>query len=272
LVEEQERLNAAVEAERAAEAAVRKARTDLTTAKFRIEQAEAELFEAKAGVRVAEAGRAKANLMVAHTRIISPYDGVVIRRSFHPGDFIRTSDAGNNIPLLTVAQTDKMRVIIYVPDRDIPSLDRGDPTEIKLDALPGLTFRGKVSCFSETEDPQSRTMRTEIDLPNPDGRLREGMYGITAIILQDNSSNLTVPASAVTGRSENGKTSVYVVRDDKAHMTPITIGADDGIRVGVLTGLKADDVVILDSGMASDGMAVIVTEPSKMASASFGPP
>jgi HlyD family secretion protein len=168
---------------------------------------------------------------------------------------------------------DKVRVVTYVPDRDVPYTDVGDEAEIRLDALPGEVFKGKVSRFSETEDPQSRTMRTEIDLPNPDGRLREGMYGIATIILQDNSSNLTVPAAAVTGRSESGsKASVYIVRDGKAHKTPVTIGADDGIRVEVLTGLKVDAAVIRDSGMASDGMAVVVTEPSKVALASSGSP
>ena len=134
--------------------------------------------------------------------------------------------------------------------------------------------KGKVSRFSETENPQSRIMHTEIDRPNPDGRLREAMYGMATIILilEKNSSHLTVPASAVTSRSENGKASVYVVRDGEAHKTPVTIGADDGIRVEVLTGLKADDAVILDSGTVSDGMAVVVTEPSKVALASSGSP
>jgi HlyD family secretion protein len=270
--EEQEHLDSAVANEHAAQAAVLTAKAKLLSADAAVEQAKADLVEAKANVQVAEAMLAKAQVLVAYTKIVAPYDGNITLRTFHTGAFIRSAAEGNTIPLLNIAKTDRVRVVTYVPDRDVPYTDVGDDAEIRLDALPGEVFKSKVSRFSETEDPQSRTMRTEIDLPNPDGRLREGMYGIATIVLQKNSSNLTVPASAVTSRSESGKASVYVVRDGKAHMTPITIGTDDGIRVEVLTGLKADDAVILNSGTASDGMAVVVTEPSKVASASSGSP
>ena len=93
--------------------------------------------------------------MVDYTRIVSPYDGVVTFRGFHPGAFIRSPDAGTNVPSSRCARTDKMRVVTYVPDRDVPDLDRGDPAEIRLDALPGQTFRGKVARFAETEDPRA---------------------------------------------------------------------------------------------------------------------
>ncbi|HMB05724.1 MAG TPA: efflux RND transporter periplasmic adaptor subunit, partial [Isosphaeraceae bacterium] len=268
--EEEEHYESAVAAEHSAQAAVVTAKAKLNSAAAAIEQAKADLAESRANVQVAEAMLAKAKVLVDYTKIIAPYDGVITLRSFWPGDFIRSAAEGNTVPLLNIVKTDKVRVVTYVPDRDVPYTDVGDEAEIRLDALPGEVFKGKVSRFSETEDPQSRTMRTEIDLPNPDGRLREGMYGIATIILQNNSSHLTVPSSAVTSRSEGGKASVYVVRDGKAHLAPITIGADDGIRVEVLTGLEADDAVVLNSGTASDGMAVVVTGPSKVASASSG--
>ncbi len=80
-----------------------------------------------------------------------------------------------------------MRVVTYVPDRDVPLTDLGDNAMITLDALPGRQFAGKVARFSHSEEPESRTMRTEIDLENPDDLLREGMYGIARILPGESS-------------------------------------------------------------------------------------
>jgi multidrug efflux pump subunit AcrA (membrane-fusion protein) len=99
-------------------------------------------------------------------------------------------------------------------------------------------------------------MRTEIDLMNPKNRLREGMYGIATIILEDSSQYLTVPTSALAGKSEGGKASVFLVRDGKAHQVPVKIGADDGLRVEIVSGLRPDDSVVLNGGYVADGVHV----------------
>ena len=141
----------------------------------RVKKAEADLDEAKANVAVAEAKLGRANVLVGYTKITSPYDGVD-----HPAELLPAGPSsarpprGATVPLLTVARTDKVRVVTQVPDRDVPFTDVGDPAEVTLDALGGEVFKGKVSRFAETEDPTSRTMHTEIDLPNPDNRLRAG--------------------------------------------------------------------------------------------------
>jgi len=194
--------------------------------------------------------------MVEYTKIVSPYDGVVNFRGFRRGDFIRSAEGGVGRPILTVARTDKVRVVTYVPDRDAPYTDVGDKANIVLDALPGRVFHGTVTRFAETEDVQSRTMRTEVDLENPKDVLREGMYGIATLILDVASENLTIPTSCLTGKTGQGEASVFVVRDGKAHLTPIKIGVDDGLRVEVLSGLKADDPVVLKPSVVSDGVPV----------------
>lgn len=150
-----------------------------------------------------------------------------------------------------------MRVVVYVPDRDTPLLDRGDEAVVRIDALGGEEFKGKVVRFSEQELPTNRTMRTEIDLPNPSGRLRQGMYGAVSILLEPPSNDLTIPSKALH-QQEAGAGSLYVVEDDRARKRPVRIGRDDGIRVEVLSGLSRDDRVIISyTGSIEDGEPVV---------------
>ncbi|WP_406698266.1 efflux RND transporter periplasmic adaptor subunit [Singulisphaera sp. Ch08] len=252
--------------ERAAEAELDSTKALLASSVAKVDQAKADLDEAKANVEMIDEVLAKDKVMVAYTTIKSPYDGVITLRNFFEGDFIRSAVEGNERPLLTVARTDMMRVVTYVPDRDVPLTDLGDPAVVTLDALPGHRFAGKVSRFSNSEEPETRTMRTEIDLENPNGLLREGMYGIATIILNNNTANLTIPTGCLTGTSDHDRSSVFVLKEGKAHQVEIKLGADNGIRVEVLAGLKPDDEVIVDTQSISDGTPIIVENSTQVAS------
>jgi HlyD family secretion protein len=254
--EQEENYEAAVADEFAAQAAEATARAQAAAAQAKIEQAQADLAEAEAHVQVDEAALARATVMEAYTRITSPYDGVVTRRNFFRGAFIRSAAEGGGIPLLSIARTDKVRVVTNVPDLAVPKTDVGDPAEITLDALPGQIFKGKVSRFAKTEDITSRTMHTEIDLPNPDNLIRPGMSGIARIILDTDTKRSTLPAACLVGDSRGDKADVYVVKDGKAKKTQVRIGADDGLRVEIVEGLGPDDEVIVDTGTVAEGTTV----------------
>jgi HlyD family secretion protein len=197
--------------------------------------------------------------MVGYTKIISPYDGVVTKRNFFPGAFIRSAVEGGVDPILIVARTDLVRVITQIPDRDVPLTDVGDPTEVTLDAMGTEVFKGKVSRFADAEDPSSRTMHTEIDLPNPNDRIKPGMYGIAKVILDTATKTSTLPAYCLVGESKDGKGEVFVITHGKAKRTKVTVGADDGIRVEIRSGITADDDVIVNTGSVSDGVPVRAT-------------
>jgi HlyD family secretion protein len=159
---------------------------------------------------------------------------------------------------LTVARTDKVRVITQIPDRDVPLTDVNDPAEVTLDAMGTEVFKGKVSRFADAEDTTSRTMHTEIDLDNPKDRIKPGMYGIAKVILDTATKNSTLPASCLVGESKDGKGELFVVKDGKAKKTQVSVGADDGIRVEILSGITPDDEVIVNTGSVSDGVPVRV--------------
>ena len=198
-----------------------------------------------------------------YTRIIAPFDGVVTMRAFNPGAFVRSASEGGQSPVLTVKRTDRMRVVVQVPDRDVVFTDPGDPALVKVDALAGAGFSSSVARVAESEDPTTRTMRVEIDLANPKGQLREGMYGTATITLEPVSTNLTVPPACIVERTSKGRAFLYVVRDGVARRTDVELGTDNGTLVEILSGLKPDDSVVLHSGVPlEDGLAVVASAAS----------
>ena len=256
----------ALEAENAAREGINTAVGRATATRAKIDQAGADVDEAKAGVEVAAADLEKSQVLLDYAVVKSPYTGVVTRRSFHVGDFIRSADQGGVTPLLTVERTDVMRVVVRVPDRDVPYVSLGDPAVVEIDALPGVVFETAgdhkvgVARWADAEDPQSRTMRTEVDVPNPDGKLRHGMYGRVAITLSEGTpSAVRVPSAALVGKAEGGRGTARVVRDGRVHVVPVRYATDNGIEAEVVSGLTpADQVVVRAAGPVEDGTPVVV--------------
>lgn len=253
--EKEDEREAARSAERSAEAAVATSKAQAAAAGAKIDQAKADVAEAESKVQVTEAELEKTRVLLDYAKIVSPYHGVITARNFHPGDFIRAADQGAQQPLLTVQKTDLMRVVVQVPDQDVPFTNPGDLAVVEIDALPGVKFTGKVSRIASAEDSHTRTMRTEVDLPNPDGVLREGMYGRVTITLERPRQSLTIPASCLVGQSRDSLGSVYVVRDGKTYRTQVKLGGDNGLLVEVLSGLGSNDRVVAKyNGAIGDGV------------------
>jgi RND family efflux transporter MFP subunit len=264
--EAKDHAEAAIEAERAARAAIPAAEALVVASNAKIQQADAEVADALAGVEVAQSQLDNAQVQVKFATIVSPYDGVVTQRNFFPGDFIKSATQGSQLPLLAVERTDKMRVVVHVPDRDVPFTDPGDEAIVEIDALPGQLFKGTVARLAKSEDPQTRLMRTEIDLDNPTGKISQGMYGKVTIILEKSAKLLSVPSSSLVGKTADGKGELYVVRDGRAHRVTVQLGADNGLRVAVLSGIKADDEVVAHpSDALRDGLEVTATLPEEAA-------
>jgi HlyD family secretion protein len=259
--EKEKERDAAQAAENSASAAILTAKAQAAAAEARIAQAQADVEDAQAKVQVSEATVAKARVFVEYTRIVSPYKGIVTKRNFHVGDFIRAAGQGGDIPLLTVARTDLMRVVVQVPERDVPYTDPGDPAVVELDAISGKKFHGTVSRIAGSEDRVTRSMRTEIDLKNSGNRLRDGMFGRVTIYLDKATSGVTVPSSCLVGDAKKKKFSVFVARNGKAQLEPVEIGHDDGVRVEILSGLAAKDLVVVRPGSdLANGTAVETEE------------
>ncbi len=244
-----------------AEAGIKTAAALLAEARADVEKAQADVKAAKAQIEVASANLDMAQVFVEYTKIRSPYTGVVTSRgeAVHRGSFIRAASEGAGEPLLTVAVTDRMRTIVLVPDRDVPYCRVGDPATVQVDALGGRVFHGTVSRMSESEDLKDRNMRVEIDLPNPDGVLKDGLFGRARILLEKMITSLTIPSSCLIERNGRGEGAVLVVKGGEVHRAKVQVGLDNGLLVEVVNGLSQDDQVILqpDASIA-DGTKVQV--------------
>ena len=260
LDEQKDQLDSSASAVEVSKAAVLSARAQLMAKGAMIRQAQADLAEAHAKVEVAEADLGRAKVVADYTRIISPYDGVVTRRAFHRGDFVRSAAEGTVVSILSVARVDKMRVVFPIPDREVRFLDKGDAATVVVNALPGREFRGVVARSALSEDPASRNMRTEVDLENPDGLLQEGMYGDVTILLQQAApGSLTIPSACLVTQTGGGAGTVNVVQGGKSRVRAVRVGIDNGTTVEVISGLKPGDQVVFRAGGAiGDGTDVRV--------------
>src|SRR5262249_3913283 len=148
------------------------------------EAAQAALAKAKADVSVAEARRevAKADrdhvqTLLQYSKILAPpYDGVVTRRNVNTWDLVQPTPVAKGHPLFVVEQVDPVRVFVNVQEMEAVWVRDGDAALIRPQSLPGQQFKGKVTRNSGALQPQNRTLRTEIDLPNAEGKLLPGMF------------------------------------------------------------------------------------------------
>lgn len=259
LVDEQRRdFESAAAAERTARLAAETATAQAAAAESRVEQAKADAQEARAAVAVATARLKMAQVNLNYATIVAPFDGVVTRRNYHPGAFIGAQASGGLNALLTVARTDLMRVVVQVPDRDVVFANEGDPAVLKIDGLDDREFRGAVARIANYEDHTTRTMRVEIDLPNADGLLRDGMYGHATIELSASAERLMLPSDCVIDRTAKGGGAVFVARQGKLERVAVNLGAESGGEIEVKTGITINDEVVrpadpaLKSGMRID--------------------
>jgi multidrug efflux pump subunit AcrA (membrane-fusion protein) len=182
----------------------------------------ADIAAAEAELEVAKAGVSRVNALLSYTKITAPYDGVVTQRSINTGDFL----SGNGKEgVFSVARLDPVRVVAQVPEADAGLIAEGLPVRLTVQSLPGKELRGTVARTSWSLEPGSRTLRTEIDLPNKDAAVRPGMYVYTRITAPLPAA-WAVPATAV-GKF-NDEPVVYFVADGKAERTSVQVLRGDG--------------------------------------------
>jgi RND family efflux transporter MFP subunit len=239
------------------------------TAKAGLLKAQADQAAAEAQVGVAKADRDYARTMLGYARLPAPFDGVVTRRNVNEGDFVQPAGTGpKGQPLYVVQQIDPVRVFVNVPGAEAQWLEDGDPVSFRLQGAGGEPFTGKVTRTARSLDPQARTLRTEVDVPNPKGKLLPGMY-VQATITVRHPDVWTLPASAVL--TEGEETFCYRVEGGKAVRTPLQVGLRGGGLVEVVKkrtkapspgeegrweGFTGEEEVVSDPAGVSDGQPV----------------
>jgi HlyD family secretion protein len=261
LDETRSKLEAANAASDEAQAKVTSAKAAEAEAEARLAKARADLGSAAAAVAVARADLRRVEALLGYSTIHAPYDGVVTRRNADTG--LLTVPGGQAEPLLIVARTDQVTVEVGVPEADAPLIGPGDRAEIRLPALGDRVVTGQVTRTSWILDLSTRTLRAEIDLPNPEGALRPGLYAYATILADEHKDVPTVPTTAVL--RDKGKAYVVIVADGQAHRREVQLGLSDGTRIEVISGLNGEAVVKNNPEALEEGQPVEVVEPASTA-------
>jgi RND family efflux transporter MFP subunit len=245
-------LLAAKAAEQVAAVGVENAKADHEVRQRKLAEVEAAIETAKANLKAAEVAVRRADLALTQTKVTSPIDGVVTQAFHRTGEYVRPADAGAR-PLFVVIRADVIRVVTEVAQQDIARAELGLPVEVEFFALPDARFAGKISRTGFVIDPKTGTMRAEVSLPNPEGKLRPGMAGVATLQLGKGPADaLRLPKQAVVRvqRNQPGKSewpdAVYVYRDGKARLTQVGVTNRDGDTVEIASGLTTDDQVVSD--------------------------
>jgi RND family efflux transporter MFP subunit len=205
-----------------------------------------------AGVASAEANVHRLEDLESFKHVYAPFTGVITRRNVDIGNLITA--AGQQ--LFYVAQTDPIRAYVSVPEMYAPAVHRGLGAYLELTQFPGQRFQGQVVRTADAIDQASRTLNTEVDVPNKEGRLLPGGYAQVHLLVGISGARLQVPVNALLFRAE-GLRAVVVDDNHRTHLQQLIIGRDYGTALEVLQGLKADDWIVLNPPDSIDeGMQV----------------
>jgi RND family efflux transporter MFP subunit len=218
-------------------------------------------LEAKvASVKSAEANVRRLEELESFKHIYAPFSGVITKRSVDTGTLINAGNGGASEQLFSLAQTDPIRAYVSVPEAYAPSIRAGLGAYLELTQYPGQKFQGKVVRTAESIDPGTRTLLTEVDVPNHNGALLPGGYAQAHLQVKVTGARLAVPVNALIFRSE-GLRAIVVDTNHRAHLRAITVGRDYGTTLEVLQGLAASDWIVLNpADSLDDGQEVRVKE------------
>ncbi len=174
---------------------------------------------------------------LSKTALTAPFDGVAALREVSVGDIVSPGQA-----LTSIVAIDPIKVDFRVPELYVGAVQPGQSLQVVLDAFPGERFSGQVYAIDPQVDVQGRSILIRATVPNPDARLRPGLFARVELVLERFADAVQVPEEAVVPRG--GDQFVYRIVDGKAEMTAVKLGIRRGARVQVLEGLDPGDVVI----------------------------
>ncbi|HSU33795.1 MAG TPA: efflux RND transporter periplasmic adaptor subunit [Bryobacteraceae bacterium] len=229
---------------------------DLASA-AQVEAAKSSLSAAQSNLRGAQSKLEHDKAIYAYSRITAPFSGVVTKRYANLGMLIQagTNSSTQAMPLVKLSQESLFRLVIPVPESYVGYIKAGDPVDVRLPTL-NKEVEGKVARFSFAVGDQTRTMHTEVDVPNPKGDLFPGVYAVATLTLNQSPNALTAPIAAVQRQGDHA--SAYVVGpDNTVQVRQVQVGIEGENDVQILSGLSdGDEVVVGDRSSLKPGQHV----------------
>ena len=226
------------------------------------QRAQAAVDAASVTVAIANVDAQRANIerlgqLKSFARVEAPFDGIITTRSIDIGTLVTD---GNNSPLFKVTATDPVRVFVQVPQDTAPTLRRELTATVTVREYPGRSFQGKVARMAGALDSVTRTMNTEVRVPNPNNELLTGMYAQVAFNLPSPHKVFEIPATALRDDAKGLRVAI-VSENGTLHLVPVVIERDTGAALEIASGLDgSENIVRLMSAELSEGRKVTVEQ------------
>ena len=213
-----------------------------------------------ANLAAADANVSRLEQLEGFKRVYAPFTGVITRRNVDPGALINAGAGTAGTELFVIASVSPLRVFTNVPQAYSPYIRVGGSATVTLEEFPGEKFTAKIARTSEAIETNTRTLLTEVDVPNKDERLLPGSFGEVHFVVGSNVNKVTVPVNAMLFRAQNAQVAV-VGPDNKVQLRTITIGKDYGTTLEILDGVTMNDRVIINPpDSLEEGEEVRITE------------
>jgi RND family efflux transporter MFP subunit len=217
--------------------------------------------QSQANLAAADANVRRLEQLEGFKDVYAPFSGVLTRRNVDPGALINAGAGAAGRELFDLARVDPLRVYTSVPQAYAPYIKVGARTAITLQEFPGQKFSATVARTAQSIDPSTRTLLTEVDVPNKGGRLLPGSFGEVHFAVGSNVNKVTVPVNAMLFRSEGPQVAV-VGPDSKIQLRHISIGRDYGTTLEILGGVApTEQIVINPADSLEEGQQVNVAQP-----------
>jgi membrane fusion protein (multidrug efflux system) len=217
--------------------------------------AKQDVDNAEAAMKVAKANYDAAATHLSYAHIVAPFKGFVTRRFLDAGALVSASTS----TLFTMMYLDSVKIIVYVPEKDLSQMYHVQTAKVALDALPNQEFTGYVSRFSEAVDLTTRTMPIEVDIPNHSRIIKPGMFATISFIVSERHDALTLSSDDLL-KDDNGYF-VYSANEKKAHQIRITIGNETNSHTEILTGLNGnEDVITTGQQFVKEGTTLTIQQ------------
>jgi len=218
--------------------------------------------QAQANLAAADANVRRLEQLEGFKKVYAPFSGIITKRNVDRGALINAGAGAAGRELFDIARVDPLRVYTNVPQAYAPFIRVGASTTVTLQEFPGQRFSAKVARTAESIEPNTRTLLTEVDVPNRDGRLLPGSFGEVHFAVGSNVNKVTVPVNAILFRSEGTRLAI-VGPDNKVELRAISIGKDYGTTLEVLAGVSIQDQIVINPpDSLEDGQQVTLAPPS----------
>jgi RND family efflux transporter MFP subunit len=211
-----------------------------------IDESESSLSASRQGADAAHADMERVGALQSYTTITAPLDGVVIWRYADTGALIQsgTSSDVQSMPLIKLSQSDLLRLRLPVPEDAVGYVHEGDTIQIRIDAL-NRSISGNIVRFTRNVSLETRTMETEVDVPNKDLSITPGMYANVYLQLAHKENILTIPLLAVQRTGGNQATVLALDARNHVQLRQVTLGVEGSTLVEILAGLQEGERVVL---------------------------